>query len=70
MTLDEDAIRLLQSMKRTDGRKYTAGRIDRRRYIRLEQQGLIKGTLVCPGEIVYVLLPEADKILHGSAGVH
>jgi len=70
MKLEDDAIRLLQSMKRTDGRKYTAGAIDRSRYERLEQEGLIQGTRVNPSDIVYTLLPAAEKILHGSDSLH
>lgn len=70
MKLEQDALRLLQSMQRSDGRKYTAGPIDRRRYELLEQEGLIQGTRVGPTDIVYTLLPAAEKILHSSDALH
>lgn len=63
MKLEDDALKLLQSMKRTDGRKYTAGHINRARYERLEQAGLIKGTPANTNDVIYTLLPAAEEHL-------
>jgi hypothetical protein len=63
MKLEDDALKLLQSMKRTDGKKYTAGAINRTRYHRLEQAGLIKGTPTNISDVIYMLLPAADEHL-------
>ena len=63
LELDEDTLKLLRSMQRTDGRKYTAGRIDRSRYERLEKEGLIKGTPANVGDVIYTLLPAAVQHL-------
>ncbi len=63
MKLEDDALKLLQSMKRTDGQKYTAGAINRARYERLEQAGLIKGTPANSSDVIYTLLPAAEEHL-------
>jgi hypothetical protein len=63
MKLEEPALSLLRSMKRTDGKKYTAGPIDRSKYERLEIAGLIKATPASSGDIVYTLLPAAEQHL-------
>ena len=65
MKLEDDALKLLQSMKRT-GQKYTAGTINRARYERLEQAGLIKGTPTNIGDVIYTLLPAAEEHLTPS----
>ena len=63
MKLEDDALKLLQSMKRTDGQKYTAGTINRARYELLEQAGLIKGTPTNASDVIYTLLPAAEEHL-------
>jgi hypothetical protein len=61
IALSEDDLKLLHEIAKSGGRKYTAGAIDRTRYARLETAGLLKGQATNLSDVVYELLPAADK---------
>ncbi len=64
MKLEDDALKLLQSMKRTDGPRNTRLEPSTALAIeRLEQAGLIKGTPANSSDVIYTLLPAAEEHL-------
>jgi hypothetical protein len=61
--LSEDDLKLLRSIAKTGGKKYTGGLIDRSRYTRLEMAGLLKGQTTNLSDVIYELLPAANDYI-------
>ena len=64
--LTEDDLKLLRQIWRAGGKKYTAGSIDRTRYVRLETAGLLKGHAANANDVIYELETGATDYIQSS----
>jgi hypothetical protein len=66
MSEPED-LKLIRSIVRQGGKKYTGGNIDRHKYRRLVELGWLKGTPINLSDVVYEVTPAGNEI--AAAGV-